>query len=242
MVVGNLGMSQALRVFLVDDEKPAIRRLERLLEGLEQCEVAGWTTQPSRVVDECRRLKPDVVLLDVEMPGTNGVSVARALARLDRPPSIIFVTAYEQYAVDAFDLAAVDYLVKPVRGQRLAQALGRVVASGKSAPPALVARLGDRVMSIPIRDVRVLLAEDKYTSVHYLDGVALVDDSLVSLEQRYPGRFLRVHRNALIAKNFLRAMMRDSQGNDRVEIDGTDCRPEVSRRNLPAVRKALNAR
>ncbi|MFU8831666.1 MAG: LytR/AlgR family response regulator transcription factor [Wenzhouxiangella sp.] len=236
-------MKPALRIYLVDDEAPAVQRLERLLTEIGGCEVIGTTTRPEAAEADCARLLPHLVLLDVEMPGMDGVALGRKLAGLAKPPALVFVTAYEGYAVDAFDLAAVDYLVKPVRRQRLEQALARVRAAAPRVErePALTARLGERVLAIPIHTIRVLLADDKYTSVHYIGGVALVDDSLVSLEERYPDRFLRVHRNALVARRHLRALARDSGGRDHVEVDGVDCRPEVSRRNLPAVRRELHS-
>jgi two-component system response regulator AlgR len=232
-----------LRIYLVDDEAPAVHRLERLLVEIEGCDVVGSTTRPESAEADCARLMPHVVLLDVEMPGMDGVRLAKKLTALPKSPALIFVTAYEGYALDAFDLAAVDYLVKPVRRERLEQALTRVKPASLAGErePALTARLGERIMTIPVRSIRVLLADDKYTSVHYMGGVALVDDSLVSLEERFPRHFLRVHRNALVARRHLRALARDREGRDHVEVDGVDCRPEVSRRNLPAVRRELHS-
>lgn len=233
-------MSAAGGLYLVDDEPPALRRLRRLVEEIGRHEVLGASTDPEVAIADCRRLRPEAVLLDVEMPGMDGVSIARRLREIDPTPAIIFVTAFEHYAVDAFDVAAADYLVKPVRRERLARALSRIGRREAADDPAMLStRLADRVKNIPIGDVRALVAEDKYTCVHFPGGEALIDDSLVSLEARFPGRFLRVHRSALVARRYLRGLGRDASGQDCVEMDGVACRPEVSRRNLPAVRQAL---
>lgn len=229
----------ALEVFVVDDERPAIQRLERLIGEREDAVVCGHATDPGQVVERCRELSPDVVLLDVEMPGIDGVSLAGRLHELSQPPAIIFVTAFEHYAVDAFDLAAVDYLVKPVRGERLARALDRARNRPSGGPPGLQSRLGDRVLSIPLSDIRALVAEDKYTVVHFSEGSALVEESLVSLERRFGHHFLRVHRKALVARRFVRGLYRDTDGCDRVEVEGTDYHPPVSRRNLAPLRRQM---
>jgi|SRR5699024_2382608 len=232
----------AMRALVVDDEQPAADRLARLLEAQADVAVCATTNRADQVLDRCHELLPDVVFLDVEMPGLNGIEVARRLGRLESPPAIVFVTAFEQYAVDAFELAAVDYLVKPIRPERLARALDR--ARHRPVDPAAVVRtrLGDRVLTIPVVDIRALVAEDKYTVVHFDTGEALVEDSLVSLERRYARQFVRIHRKALVARRYLRGLFRDEQGQERVELDGSDCCPPVSRRNLAQVRQILDGR
>lgn len=238
-------MSAGLRVLVVDDEAPAARRLERLLSTRPDAVCVGAVQTGEQALDACRRLCPDVVLMDVQMPGIDGVETARRVQTLPRPPAVIFVTAFEGYAVNAFDLQALDYLVKPVRAERLARALERAAANRPraiKAPATLSARLGERLLAIPVDDVRLLQAEDKYTCVHYLNGEALIDDSLLSLEERFGDRFVRVHRSALVARRHLRSLFRDEHGHDRVEIDDCGIQPEVSRRNLTAVRQILTGR
>lgn len=231
-----------MRALIVDDEQPAADRLARLLEEQPGVDPCGTVTRSDRVVECCRELLPDVVLLDVEMPGLDGIEVARRLRELESAPTVIFVTAFEQYAVDAFELAAVDYLVKPVRADRLARALERARSRPLDPSAVLRTRLGDRVLSIPVVDIRALVAEDKYTVVHSDKGEALVDDSLVALEQRFRNQFIRIHRKALVARRYLRGLFRDEQGQERVELEGSDCRPPVSRRNLALVRQILDGR
>ena len=135
------------RVMVVDDEPPAVERMVALLGAQPGVEVVGCESRPDRVVERCRQLNPDLVFLDIEMPGTPGLELARALRRLDRPPAIVFVTAHPDYAVQAFDVAALDYLVKPVRTERLRTALDAgcqlaLVCAPDSVPRALDALAG----------------------------------------------------------------------------------------------------
>ncbi len=237
-----LGVSAALRVLVVDDEVPAVRRLQRLLAGLEGVSCIGSAGNAEKALEACRSLRPDVVLMDVEMPGIDGVETARRLLQEPQPPQIIFVTAFERYAVEAFDLQALDYLVKPVRAERLGRSLERAAAARMEAQPgpaSLSARLGDRLLAIPLADIRLLRAEDKYTCVYHLGGEALIEDSLLSLEERFADRFVRVHRATLVSRPHLRALFRDHEGQERVEVDDCPVQPEVSRRNLAQVRHAL---
>ncbi|MEN1727413.1 MAG: LytTR family DNA-binding domain-containing protein [Pseudomonadota bacterium] len=237
-------MTPILRILIVDDEAPARDRLARLLAQCENVELIGQCESPSELLARCRELQPNLLLLDVEMPQTDGLSLAREVGELHAPPAIVFVTAFEQYAVEAFDVRAADYLVKPVRLERLEAALNRVRdrlqrQPGVEEQPVLIARLAERITRIPLDEIRALIAEDKYVSVHYVGGVALVEESLVQLEQRFGEHFLRIHRNALVARSHLRSLFRDPNGSERVEIDDIEVRPEVSRRNLPVVRRAL---
>lgn len=229
-----------LNVLVVDDEAPAIERLVRLIKTEPGFRVCGQVTEAAAVEETCRTLRPDLVLLDVEMPGLDGVELARRLKRLEPPPAVIFVTAYEQYAVDAFELAAVDYLVKPVRAERLSRALKRARHRPPGTNQMLRTRLGDRLLSIPLAEIRALVAEDKYTVVHFNQGEALIDDSLVRLEQRFPRQFIRVHRKALVARRYVRGLFRDPQGQERIELDGCELRLPISRRRLAQVRKVFD--
>lgn len=239
-----LVVKDRLRVVVVDDEAPAVRRLERLLDDHPLARCVGSAGHAAAALQLCHDSHPDAVLLDVEMPGMDGMNLARRLRELEPPPAVVFVTAFEHYAVDAFDVQALDYLVKPVRAERLDEALKRVARQRGSAPRrpvALSARLGEKLISIPLDDIRVLLSEDKYTCVHYLGGEALIEDSLLSLEERFGERFIRVHRAALVSRAHLRAVFNDASGHERVEIEGCQVRPEVSRRNLAAVRRLLKS-
>ncbi|NKI35798.1 response regulator transcription factor [Wenzhouxiangella sp. XN79A] len=233
-------------VMVVDDEPLAVERLVGLLRGEPGVQVVGCESRPDRVLERCRELVPDLLLLDIEMPGIDGIELARALRGLDSPPAVIFVTAHDEYAVDAFDVAALDYLVKPVRRERLRAALQRFAArTGGDRPaddaegPMLSARVGERRLRIPLDQVRALSSEDKCTVVHSTEGRALADATLKELEARHPEQFLRVHRAALVNRRHVRSLFRDAGGVERVTLAGIDYQPEVSRRNHAAVKRLL---
>ena len=244
MAAALLVVTDRLSVVIVDDEAPAVRRLRRLLEESSLARCVGEAANAAAALEVCRQQRPDLVLLDVEMPGMDGVDLARRLRAMEPALMIVFVTAFERYAVDAFDVQALDYLVKPVRPERLEQSLQRAVRAGKLGPrraATLPARLGEKLIAIPLADIRVLVSEDKYTCVHYLGGEALVEDSLLRLEECFPDLFIRVHRSALVSRAHLRAIYTDEAGHERVEVEQCAVRPEVSRRNLPAVRRLLKS-
>jgi len=227
------------RVLIVDDEPPAVERLSAMVAGLERFEVVGCESRADRVLERCRQLDPDAVLLDVEMPGIDGLRLASGLLNETSAPAVIFVTAHDQYALEAFDVEAIDYLVKPVRQARLRKALERVTASRGQHAPALAARIGDRLVRIPLDEIRAFMAEDKCTVVHAPGLQGLVDQPLKDIQHEHGERFVRIHRNALASRHHLRALFTDAADVVRVEIEGIELKPEVSRRNLTAVRNFL---
>jgi two-component system response regulator AlgR len=178
------------------------------------------------------------------MPGLDGMALARTLAGLGEPPAVIFCTADPERALDAFEAAAVDYLVKPVRRDRLEAALAkarRLVGDADADADAAYLRstVGGRTLLVPVDKIVCLLAEDKYTTVVHGGGESVINDSLVDIEDRFPDRFMRVHRGALVAKASVRGLERLPDGGHRLILAGTDVRPPVSRRQLPAVRKCI---
>ncbi|GAB4171022.1 MAG: LytTR family DNA-binding domain-containing protein [Wenzhouxiangellaceae bacterium] len=230
-----------LRVMVIDDEPPAVERLAGMLARSPGVEVVACESDPVRGLQRAGQLRPDVIFLDIRMPGLSGLGVASRLASLNPQPKVVFVTAYEQYAVEAFGLAAVDYLLKPVRGERLAEALRRCCSTAGAESEWIVAQIGERRLRIPLDEVRAFVARDKCTLVYAPDTMALVPDTLKHLEQRYPDRFVRIHRNALVSRRHLRELASDSDGTERVRVDGLDLRLEVSRRNRAQVREVLDA-
>lgn len=232
-----------MRLIIVDDEVPARNRLRRLLRSQAQCEVVAEAGNTKEALALIERYHPHALLLDISMPGLDGLGLARALRRQDPAPAVIFCTAWPDRALDAFNCDAVDYLLKPVRSDRLATALEKArKASGAAGedPSArfLYCSIGGRRELISIDSVACLLAEDKYTTVFHDGGKSVVNNSLVELEQEYPERFLRVHRNALVAVDRVRGLER-SDGKQRVILGECDFRPLVSRRQLPEVRKLI---
>ncbi|HRD33078.1 MAG TPA: LytTR family DNA-binding domain-containing protein [Rhodocyclaceae bacterium] len=246
-----------LRVLIVDDEAPARMRLRDLLGDIVATQPTELVGMASNGVEALRMLDAagaDVVLADIRMPVMDGVELARHLARLERPPALIFTTAYDEYAVSAFELAAADYLLKPVRAERLAEALGRarkrmpVDDQGLSAlaPGARrhfsVTERG-RILLVPVADVLFLRAEQKYVSAITCAREFLLDESLVQIEQEFPDRFVRIHRNCLVARATVAGVERspdeDGEGHWSIVVKGTNERLPVSRRQWPAVRQAL---
>ncbi len=247
-----------LRVLIVDDEAPARARLAALAGDLGTVEVVGEAGNGRDALALVERCAPEVVLLDIRMPGMDGIEVARHLAALAEPPAVIFTTAYDTHALAAIEASAVDYLLKPIRRTRLAEALERsrhltraqraALAAQASASDAGAARthvsatLHGDLRLLPVDEVRYFRADHKYVVARHPGGELLLEDSLVTLEEEFAERFLRVHRNALVAVAHVRGMQRDRQGHCRIRLDGIDEGVEVSRRLAPSVRRQLISR
>ena len=226
---------------VVDDERPARARLRRLLSDLPNCEVLAEAASGDEALQLLERLEPDALLLDICMPGLDGMRLAQALHGRRKAPAVIFCTALEDQALEAFETGAVDYLLKPVRPERLREAMDRAARYlGESAPrDFLVSQVGGRQVLIDLREVACLLAEDKYTTVFHRGQRTVIDDSLVDLERLHGERLLRVHRNALVARDRIRGLERVPGGAHRVLLEGCDFSPQVSRRQLPVLRKII---
>ena len=234
-----------LSILIIDDEKPARDRLRRLLNDVPRCEVVAEASSGAQALEWIRELSPDVLLLDISMPGMDGMSLARVLQEGGASPAIIFCTAYQDQALNAFEVEAVDYVVKPVRIERLETAIEKArkyVGTGRGSEEEQYVRstVGGKVVLTPVHRVICLVSEDKYTTVTHEKGSTVIDESLTELEQKYPGLFFRVHRNALVSRKHLRGLERSTEGHTYALLSGTDRKPEVSRRNISALRKLLS--
>jgi len=240
------------RVLIVDDEAPARERLRRLLLELGEVEIVGEAGNGGEAVRLAGELRPDVILLDVRMPGMDGIETARHLALLADAPAVVFATAYDSYAIEAFETQAIGYLLKPVRTEKLLAALQRAarlagaqLAAIARADPTrpvrshVAARLGEQVRLIPIADVYYFSADQKYTTVRHRKGSELIEDSLRALEEEFAARFVRVHRNALVNIDYLAAVERDAEGQHHVLLREIDERLAVSRRLAGELRERL---
>ena len=231
-----------LKLLIVDDELPARSRLRRLLADQAGCDVIGEAGSGLEALALVRDRSPDVLLLDISMPGLDGLELAAKLRELDSAPAVIFCTAYEEHALEAFDRAAVDYLVKPVTRERLGQALDRArrYLGMDSVEAFLASTLGGATELIDLNDVACLVAEDKYTTAYLAtkNKNMMINHSLTELEKAHPDRFLRVHRNALVARDRVRGL-EPEDGVMHVIVEGCELRPAVSRRQLPAVRRLI---
>lgn len=246
-----------LSVLIVDDEPPARARLRDLLADIAP-EVpsavlaeAGNGVQALAAIEALGGALPDVVLVDIRMPKMDGIELVRHLAHLEHPPAVIFVTAYDTYAVQAFELNAVDYLLKPVRAQRLLAALQKA-RSSRQPPPLMLAQLQHgarthlschergRLLLIPIVDVLYLKADLKYVSARTAEREYLLDESLTHLEQEFSERFIRLHRSVLAAKDaisgFEKNALEDADTQWQALLRGIAEKLPVSRRQWPLVK------
>ena len=236
-----MGDAARLKVLVVDDEPPARERLRSLLAEIAEVEVIGEAVSGREALTHTHDLAPDVVLLDVRMPGMDGLEVARHLNVLEEPPAVIFTTAYDQYAVEAFEAQAVGYLLKPVRKEQLAASLARagrltrvqlqrLAAAGETRRSHIAARRREGVRLIPLQEVQYFLADQKYTTVRHLGGEDLIEDSLRLLESEFGAAFVRIHRNALVGVKHLERIDRNAEGQYFVHLRGCEAPLQVSRR------------
>ncbi|MDX9739860.1 MAG: LytTR family DNA-binding domain-containing protein [Gammaproteobacteria bacterium] len=240
-----------MRVLITDDEAPARERLRRLLGELPGVEFVGEAASGGEALELNQRLRPDVVLMDIRMPGIDGLEAAQHLVASPQPPAVVFTTAYGDHALAAFDAHAIDYLLKPVRRERLAQALSRASAlrqarlqslreeAGSGARTHICVRHGGSLRLVPVADIVCFRADHKYVEMHHADGMALIDESLRALEAEFSATFVRIHRNTLVAKAAIVALHRTAEGGCRIELHGLSDRLEVSRRHAGEVRNLL---
>jgi len=243
-----------MKILIVDDEAPARARLRRVLEEMDDCVVSGEAANGSEALQLTARLQPDILLLDIRMPGMDGLEAVQHLQSLGQPPAVIFTTAYNDYAVQAFEAHAVDYLLKPVRRERLADALqharlltrlqARALHEAGAAPASrqrICASIRGSLQLIEVDDIRYFQADQKYVSVVTPGGEVLIEETLKALEEEFADRFVRIHRNALVARDYIAGLERDDEGHGRVQLSGIANSLEVSRRHIAGIRRLVKA-
>ena len=239
-----------MNILIVDDEAPARDRLRALIEEIgAPYSVSGEAVNGEQALKQCRRLDVDLVLMDIRMPEMDGIEAAAKLAGLEVPPTVIFVTAFEEHALEAFQGNAADYLLKPIRRQRLERSLMRAAVPTRAQlqslrqqpemPSHICTNYRGGIKRIAIQDVILLRADQKYVTAVSSDGEALLEESLRSLEERFKGVFFRVHRNALVARQRLIGMVKLNDGRCLAKLADSDEQPEISRRHLPRIRRWL---
>ena len=254
-----------IRVFLADDEEPARERLKELLADIEAevpNTVAGEAKNGIEALERLPASGAQVLLLDIRMPGMDGLELARHLAGLEQGPAVVFVTAHDKHALEAFELNALDYLLKPVRASRLAASLKKAATAGAPRREQLARAAGGpreylsvaerhRIVLVPVRDIVFLRAEQKYVTVRTREREHLIEESLVALEKEFcgaeaPNPFVRIHRNCLVARGAIRGFERTGGGEEeahwQVVLDGLAERLPVSRRQWPTVRELVAER
>jgi two-component system response regulator AlgR len=250
-----------MKIIIVDDEPLARSRLLAMVTELDAGEVVGEADNGADALRLVEQAAPDIVLLDIRMPGMDGIEVARHLAATLRPPAVIFTTAYDSHALAAIESNAVDYLLKPIRKPRLQAALERATtltraqlagleavaqesASGRVRPRTrthISATLHGNLQLLPLGEIRFFRAEHKYVTARHPQGQLIIEDTLSALETEFADRFVRVHRNALVAKAHVRGIERGAHGHQYVRLDAVDDLVEVSRRLAPVIRRLLKS-
>jgi two-component system response regulator AlgR len=241
-----------MKILIADDEPLARSRLRRIIDDIGHHAIVGEASSGKDVLVQTGECKPDLILLDIRMPDMDGLEAALHLSNLDSPPAIIFTTAFSEHALAAFESHAVDYLLKPIRRERLEQALGKarkvnraqLVELGKDdetdhTRTHISAQIGGNIRLVPIEEIYYFQAEQKYVTVRFKDGEVLIDESLKSLEEEFGERLIRVHRNALVSRRYLHALEKNGEGQWVVRLNGLDTAIEVSRRHMTNVRKLL---
>lgn len=240
-----------MRIVIVDDEPLARSRLHAQVDDIGAGEVVAEAANGLDAIQVVESTRPDVVLLDIRMPGMDGIETARHLMHSPAPPAVIFTTAYDEHALAAFEANAIDYLLKPIRTQRLQQALekARVLTaaqtgaaaamSGNAARTHISGVVQGNLTLVPIDQVRYFQAGQGYVDVVWDSGSMLIEESLRSLEDEFGDYLVRIHRNALVSVAHISGLIRDEAGNHLVSLEGCDNRLPVSRRLLSQVRKRL---
>ena len=241
-----------MKVLICDDEPLARERLRTMLESIEGITpVEDTAANGIEALELITKTEPDTILLDIQMPGMDGLTCARKIAESETPPAVIFCTAFDKHAIDAFRAQAVDYLLKPIRKSELTKSLKRAQTLTRSQLYALnlrqsahehiTARTRQGVELIPVSDITLFQADQKYVTVHYPKGEVLIDEPLKSLQERLGDSFVRIHRNALVARNAIEGMHQNDDGYFELNIKGQNTPVTISRRHVSSVRRLLRS-
>lgn len=239
-----------MKILIVDDERPARLRLIDLLREIEPNHILLEADNGLSALMMVDKEQPDIILMDIRMPGMDGLEAAYHLTSFEPQPAVIFTTAYQDHAIQAFEANAVDYLLKPIRRERLLEALDRAEIinrarleeiskdeSGIRPRTHLISSSRNRVELIPVDEIAYMKAEQKYITVGWLGRELLIDEALKSLESEFHTSFLRIHRNALVSMHHIKGLEKSSDGGYRILLENMDGGLAVSRRHLQEVRK-----
>jgi len=240
-----------MKVLIVDDEPLACQRLATLLKELPNFEAipefAHHAKDAYQLVD---KYQPDIVLLDIKLPQISGLQIATKLCVLTKPPAIIFCTAYDEFALEAFKVNAVDYLLKPIRPEHLSIALNRATTlnlaqitalKDEEVPAYIHIKSWQGIMRLPVNNLLYFAAENKYVAAYHLNGKIMLDESLISLEQKYPNYLVRINRHILVAINKISVLENTKFGNGRLHLYHANQPFTVTRRYMKNLRQILTA-
>ena len=239
-----------MKVLIVDDEQLARDRLARMLTDMNGYEVVGQAANGMQAIERCESTQPDVVLLDIRMPGMDGLEAARHMAGMEQPPAVVFCTAYEEHAIEAFKVQAVGYLLKPVRRDDLSAVLSSATRTNRAQLTALAheegaqrthisARTRKGIELVPVDEVRYFQADQKYVTMRHPGGELLIDETLQELETEFGSRFIRVHRNALVSTKYIEGLERNEEGQYQIRLRDVPVGIDISRRHVSSIRRYI---
>ncbi len=247
-----------MKILIVDDEPLARARLRSLMDEIgAPYEVAGEAENGTEALQKCAATGADLVLMDISMPGMDGLTAAAQLAERKTPPAVIFTTAHSDHALEAFERSAVDYLLKPIRLSRLRKALEKAQAINRvqiqvleqaqekekaAADSYICANIRGGIQRIPVAEIIYFIADQKYVCAYYQGGEVLLEEPLCSFEERFGEQFIRIHRNALVSSKHLMGIEKNSSNQAVATLHGTHQRLQISRRHLPKVRQWLKGK
>lgn len=246
-----------MNILIVDDETPARNRLKRLINNLLNYHVIAEAKNGQQAIDLCAQHHPEIILMDIRMPGIDGIEAARIINDSEQqPPAIIYCTAFSDHALKAFETHAVDYLLKPVNSERLFEALNSTTQLTKAqttitsdhsvstdatqARQHICARVRGNLILVPIENIYYFMADQKYITVRHSEGELLIEETLVGLEQEYKDTFLRIHRSTLVALDKIVGLEKH-ENSTFVTLSTINETLEISRRHLPSVRKVIKS-
>jgi len=239
-----------VKVLIVDDEQLARDRLARMLTDMNGYEVVGQAANGMQAIERCESTQPDVVLLDIRMPGMDGLEAARHMAGMEQPPAVVFCTAYEEHAIEAFKVQAVGYLLKPVRRDDLSAVLASATRTNRAQLAALAQEEGSQrthisartrkgIELVPVDEVRYFQADQKYVTMRHPGGELLIDETLQELETEFGSRFIRVHRNALVSTKYIEGLERNEEGQYQIRLRDIPTGIDISRRHVSSIRRYI---
>lgn len=244
-----------MKVLIVDDEPLARNRIRYLLGRVDGFVALEYDAGNGReALELCHRLEPDIVLMDIRMPGMDGLEAANYISRMNSPPAIIFCTAYDDHAIEAFKAQAVGYLLKPIALEDLQEVLtgagkvNRMQLANLDDTRALPASQGHiaaktlrGIELVPISDILYFMADSKYVMVHHTNGEVLIDEPLKKLEEDHNSKFVRIHRNALVCRDAIESLFRDDKGHSFLHLKGVEHPLSISRRHVPLIKKIMQS-
>ncbi|WP_067515511.1 LytR/AlgR family response regulator transcription factor [Endozoicomonas ascidiicola] len=245
-----------MNVLIVDDEPLARERLRHLIARIDNFMVLEHEASNGRdAIDLCTQLQPDIVLMDIRMPVMGGLEAAKYISNMERPPAIIFCTAYDSHALEAFDAQAVGYLLKPIRLEDLTMALQRASRLNRLQMAWLDVQLPEQqhekehiaaktlrgIELVPLNDILYFMADNKYVTVHHRHGEVLIDDPLKVLEEDHTHDFVRIHRNALVRRDAIESLSRNDKGHCFLHLKEVPEPLSISRRHVPLIKKIMQS-